>query len=64
MTLHIEIVSNGYSRISFKDTNKEKALLNKTPTLSESMNMDIWIVVTSNQLFITGSYAETKLSNR
>ena len=64
MTLHIEIVSNGYSRISFKDTNKEKALLNKTPTLSESMNMDIWIVVTSNQLFITSSYAETKLSNR
>ena len=47
----------------------EKAPLNKTPALSESMNMesmnmDIWVVVTPNQLFITGSYTETKLSKK
>ena len=26
------------------------------------MNMDIWVVATSNQLFIRGSQSETKLS--
>ena len=29
----------------FKDTHKEKAFSNKTPRLSKSMNMDIWVVV-------------------
>ena len=67
--IHIEIVSNGCCRISFKDTHMEKAPLNKTPALSESMNMesmnmDIWVVGTPNQLFITGSYTETKLSKK
>ena len=28
---------------------------NKTPALKKSMNMDIWVVGTSNQLFIRGS---------
>ena len=60
--IHIEIVSNACSKISFKDPQREKAPLNKTPVLSESMNMDIWVVGSSNQLFITGSYTETKLS--
>ena len=57
--IHIEIVSNGYSRISFKDTRREKARLNKTPALSESMNMRNWVVGTSNQRFMIGSYTET-----
>ena len=35
-----------------KDSNREKALSNKT--LAKIMNTDIWEVGTSNQLFITG----------
>ena len=38
-----------------KNTHRKKAPSNKTPTLSKSMNMDIWVVGTSNQLFIRGS---------
>ena len=37
---------------SFKGTLiREKTSYNKTPALTESMNMDIWIVGTSNKLF-------------
>ena len=39
----------------FKDTHRKQAPRNKTPTLTKSMNMDIWVVGTSNQLFIQGS---------
>ena len=35
-----------------KDTHWEKTPSNKTPMLTKSMNMDIWIVSTSNQLFL------------
>ena len=28
------------------------------------MNMNIWVVGTSNQLFIAGSYTETKFSKK
>ena len=52
------------SRISFKDTHREKAPSNKTPALSESMNMDIWVFGTPDQLFITGSYTEKKKSKK
>ena len=45
----------GYS----EDSHRDKAPSNKTPTLTKSINMDIWVVVTSNQLFIRGSYTET-----
>ena len=38
-----------------KDTHGEKALSNKASTLTKSMNMDIWVVGISNQLFIRGS---------
>ena len=38
-----------------KDTHKEKAPSNKTPTLTKSINIEIWMFVTSNQLFIRGS---------
>ena len=36
----------------FKDTHREKAPSNKTPALTKSTNTSIWIVGTSNQLFI------------
>ena len=38
-----------------KDTHREKSPSNKTPMRSKSINMDIWVVGTSNQLFIRGS---------
>ena len=51
---------------TFKDIHWEKAPSNETPTLSKSMNMDIWVVGTSNQLFIRGlkpkqNFRKTKL---
>ena len=45
-----------------KDTHREKAPSNKTPALSKSMDMDIRVVGTSTQLFITGSYTEINFS--
>ena len=62
--IRIDIVSNGCSRISFKDTHREKALLHETLALSESMNKDIRVVGTSNQFCITVSYTERKLSKK
>ena len=41
--------------INFKDTHREKVLLNKTPALTKSTYMGIWVVGKSNQLFIRGS---------
>ena len=38
-----------------KDTHRDKAPPNNTPALVKSSNMGIWIVGTSNQLFIRGS---------
>ena len=40
---------------SLKILTGKKAPLNKTPTLSKSKNMDIWMVSTSNRLFIQDS---------
>ena len=57
----IKIVSNSCSRISFKDTHRKKAPSNKMPVLSKSMIIDISLVGTSNQLFVTGFYTETKI---
>ena len=39
----------------FKDTHREKALLNKAHALTKSVNMGIWVVGTPNQFFIRGS---------
>ena len=50
--------------IFFKDTHKEKAPSNKTPALTKSANMGIWVVGTSNQLFRRRSYTETKSSKK
>ena len=38
-----------------KDIHREKAPANKNPALTKSINMDIRVVVTSNQLFLKGS---------
>ena len=38
-----------------KDTHREKAPTYKIPVLKKSMNMDIWVVGTSKQLFKKGS---------
>ena len=38
--------------------------LNKTQALKKSLNMDIWSFGRLNQLFIKGSYTETKFSKK
>ena len=38
----------------------EKTPLNKTPMLTSSINVDIWVDVTSNDFFISGSNTEIK----
>ena len=45
-----------------KHTHKEKVPWNKTPARTKGMNMDIWLVGTSNHVFLRGSYTETKIS--
>ena len=40
---------------SLKDTHKEKVPSNQAPAFVKSMNIYIWVVGTSNWLFITGS---------
>ena len=37
---------------------------NKTTALTKSMNKDIWVAVTSNQLLIRGSNTKTKFSEK
>ena len=37
--------------VHIEDAHIEKAPLTKIPTLSKSMNIDIWVVGTLNQLF-------------
>ena len=39
---------------SFKDAHRAKAHSKKTPALTKSMNMDIWVIGTLNQLVIKG----------
>ena len=41
---------------------RKKAPSNKIPALTKSRNMDIYVVSTSNQLFIRGSSTNTKFS--
>ena len=42
----------------------EKTSSNKTPALTKRLNIDIWVVGTSNQLFIKGYQTETKFSKK
>ena len=44
-----------FLRANIKDTHREKAPSNKTPALRKSTNVGIWVVGTSNQLFVRGS---------
>ena len=48
--LHISLGSS-----LLKDTHREKAPPNETPALTESTNMGVWVVGTTNQLFVRGS---------
>ena len=50
--------SEGLTKKIFKDTHREKAPSNKIPAFTITINMDIWVVWTSNQFYITSSYAE------
>ena len=43
-----------------ENTRRGKGPLNETPVCTKSMNMDIWVVGTLNQLFVTDSYTEKK----
>ena len=37
-----------------KNTHRKKAQINKIPVLTKSIHTDIWVVGTSNQLFVRG----------
>ena len=50
--------------VLYKDTHREKDSSKRTPALTKSMNMNIWVVGTSNQLFITCSYIETNFQKK
>ena len=41
--------------ILLNDTRRENVTSNKTTVLPKSVNMNFWVVGTSNQLFIRGS---------
>ena len=41
-----------------------KAHSNKAPTLTKSMDMDIWEVVTSNELFMKDTSTKTEFSGK
>ena len=47
-----------------KDTHRVETPSSKTQALAKSMNMDIWVVGTSNQLFIRGSYGQATSSKK
>ena len=54
--LHNHKVNLQKRKVSYiKDTHKEKAPSSKTPVLTKNMNMNIWVVSTSKQLFLRGS---------
>ena len=48
------------SKNSIKDTQREKSLSNKVPAFTKSMNIKIWVVVTSKQIFIRGELLKLK----
>ena len=50
-----KLQSTNYRKPKLKDTHREKAPSDKTPALTNSTNMGIWVVGTSYQLFIRGS---------
>ena len=46
------------------DTHREKAPSNKTPALTKSKNMGIWVVGISNQLSIRVSQTKAKFTKK
>ena len=62
--MEVHIIDTTHRTLSFKDTHRGKAPSNKTPAHTKSMNIDIWVVGTLNQLFIRGSDTETKFSKK
>ena len=50
--------------IILKEMHRENTLSINTQALTKSMNMEIWVVFTSNELFIKGSYSQIKFSNK
>ena len=46
------------------NTDREKAPPKKTLPFTKTINMDIWVVGTSNQHFVRGSYTESKFSKK
>ena len=54
----------GVWHLLVKGTRRKKAPSNKTLALAKSWNMEIWVVGTSNQLFVRGSSVETKCSKK
>ena len=65
MKKYVEHISVNTIRATtqIKDTHREKAPSN-TPALTESTHMGIRAVGTTNQLFVRGSYTETKFSKK
>ena len=54
---HIISLTNSFVKLNARkkaitDTHREKAYSNRTPALTKSMNMDIWVVGRSNQPFL------------
>ena len=58
------MAGRGVPGIILKHTYREKAPSNWTQALTKSLNMDIWLVGTSNQIFIRGSYTEINFSKK
>ena len=54
----------GMEFIELKDAHRENVHTNETPVLTESMNMNVWVVGTSNQFFLRGSKTEIKFSKK
>ena len=44
LTFSLHIICVTYASNAVKDTHREKVQSNKTPALSKSTNMDIWVV--------------------
>ena len=47
-----------------KDTHRENAPTNETQAFTKSMNIDIWVLPTLNQLVSKGSFTEVLLGFR
>ena len=60
----LPVVDCTFYKSTIEDTHREKAASNKSPALTKSRNMSIWVVGTSDQIFIRGFQTETKFSKK